>query len=163
MEGTGSLNFILLRIVHSILILLNSSKLLGEETSMNRVKYTSTSTGTSTLELSIPSGFQDLSQAVNTYGSSDIFYLYPIDGNGTDWEVGYGTMYGSTFTRVAVFESTNSDSFIDCSANEHTILCHRSFYEGHVITAAYEPESGGGFLYLRPALHLLPGPTSWAM
>ncbi|MCP5414369.1 MAG: hypothetical protein H6961_07150 [Chromatiaceae bacterium] len=61
---------------------------------MNRVKYTSTSTGTSTLELSIPSGFQDLSQAVNTYGSSDIFIYTLIDGNGTDWEVGYGTMYG---------------------------------------------------------------------
>ena len=41
---------------------------------MNRVKYTSTSTGTSTLN-SIPSGFVDLSQTVNTYGSSDILFI----------------------------------------------------------------------------------------
>lgn len=116
---------------------------------MNRVKYTTSTTGTGSLTISVAPGFQDLPDSINTFQDSTGMMYTLLDVNGTAWEVGYGTLSGSTFSRDAIFESTNSDTAINLSAGTHTLLVNRSFYEGHVITQGYI--SGGAGYETVPA------------
>lgn len=110
---------------------------------MNRVKYTSTTTGTGALTLSVVTQFQGEPASINTFAGADAVIYTIIDGDGTDWETGYGTISGTTLTRSAVFESTNADALVSLSANTHTVLISRSFYEGHTITASFIPATTG--------------------
>ena len=112
---------------------------------MNRVKYTSTTTGTGNITLSLVSGFQDIADSINTYADSTSVLYTLLDGGGSSWEVGYGTISGTTLSRAdsSILESTNSDNRISLSAGTHTVLINRSFYEGHIITQGYILGSGG--------------------
>jgi hypothetical protein len=81
----------------------------------DRVKVTSTTTGTSTFTLgSAVSGFQDFS----VIGDGNTTY-YTIAGVGTnEWEVGVGTYTasGTTLSRDTILESSNSGSAVDFAA-----------------------------------------------
>jgi hypothetical protein len=85
----------------------------------DRVQETSTTTGTGTLTLSgAATGYQSFSSAI---GNGNTTY-YAIS-NGTDWEVGVGTVGSGTLARDTVLESSNAGSLVDFSAGVKTVFC----------------------------------------
>ena len=90
----------------------------------DRVKETTTTTGTSNLNLAgAVSGFQGFVAA----GITDTTYYALIDANGTAWEVGLGTINDGdpdTLTRTDenVIASTNSNNRISLSSGTHTVF-----------------------------------------
>jgi len=86
----------------------------------DRVKETSTTTGTGTFTLlGAAAGFQSFS----VIGDGNTTY-YTIDG-GTEWEVGIGTytLLGTTLSRDTVLESSNSGSLVNFSAGTKSVFC----------------------------------------
>jgi hypothetical protein len=82
----------------------------------DRVKETSTTTGTGTLTLGgAASGFQSFSGI----GDGNKTYYAIVDSATGDWEVGLGTYTssGTTLSRDFVLESSNSGSAVDFAAN----------------------------------------------
>jgi hypothetical protein len=82
----------------------------------DRVKETSTTTGTGTLTLGgAASGFQSFS----VIGDGNKTYYAIVDSATGDWEVGLGTYTssGTTLSRDFVLESSNSGSAVDFAAN----------------------------------------------
>jgi hypothetical protein len=86
----------------------------------DRVKDTTTTTGTGTVTLSgtPPTGFQ----AFSVIGDGNTTY-YAIVG-GSEWEVGVGTYTasGTTLARTTVLESSNSGSLVDFSAGTKDVF-----------------------------------------
>lgn len=86
----------------------------------DRVKDTTTTTGTGTVTLSgtAPSGFQNFS----VIGNGNSTY-YTIAG-GAEWEVGIGTYTssGTTLSRTTVLASSNSGSLVDFSAGTKDVF-----------------------------------------
>lgn len=78
----------------------------------DRVKDTTTSTGTGTITLSgtPPVGYQ----AFTVIGNGNTTY-YTIAGS-AQWEVGIGTYNAGTLTRDTVFESSNANSLVNFSS-----------------------------------------------
>lgn len=87
----------------------------------DRVKETSTDTGTGNFDLAgAVTGFQSFNAAYGT-GSSNKFY-YCIEG-GAEWEVGIGYMTDSdTLVRETILESSNSDNEVSFSAGTKTVF-----------------------------------------
>jgi hypothetical protein len=87
----------------------------------DRVKETTTTTGTGDLTLSgAATGFQAFSAACSD-GDTTWYALQAVDGNGTptgDWEVGVGTYHasGNTLSRTTVLASSNSGSAVNLAA-----------------------------------------------
>jgi hypothetical protein len=82
----------------------------------DRVKETSTTTGTGTLTLGgAASGFQSFS----VIGDGNSTYYAIVDSAAGTWEVGIGTYTssGTTLSRDVVLESSNSGSAVDFAAN----------------------------------------------
>ena len=80
----------------------------------DRVKETSTTSGTGTLTLAgAASGFQ----AFSAVGDGNTTYYAVIDG--TNWEVGLGTYTssGTTLARTTVLASTNSNNAVNFSSD----------------------------------------------
>jgi hypothetical protein len=127
----------------------------------DRVKETTTSTGTGTITLAgAVSGFQSFS----VVGNANTTY-YAIVGQGTtEWEVGIGTYTsaGTTLSRTTVLESSNSGSLVTFSAGtkdvfvtypaEYAVVSSNNFgTSGQVLTsnganvaASWQTTSGGG-------------------
>ena len=88
----------------------------------DRVKDTSTTTGTGDLTLSgtAPTGFQSFNTAFGT----NVRFPYVIDSGGADWEVGFGYLSASTtLVREEVTASSNSGSAVNLSAGTKTVFC----------------------------------------
>ena len=87
----------------------------------DRVKDTTTTTGTGTVTLSgtAPTGFQ----AFSVIGNGNTTY-YTIAG-GAEWEVGIGTYTssGTTLSRTTVLASSNSGSLVNFSAGTKDVFC----------------------------------------
>lgn len=84
--------------------------------SADRVKETTTTTGTGALTLAgAVSGFRAFSSVM---AANDTCF-YVIDG-GTEWEVGQGT-YNTTLARNTVFASSNSNALVSFSAGTKTV------------------------------------------
>jgi len=86
----------------------------------NRVKSSTTTTGTGTITLgSATQGYQGFSAIGD---GNETYYL--IKGT-TEWEVGKGTYTssGTTLSRSIVFSSSNSGSLVDFSAGTKEVLC----------------------------------------
>jgi hypothetical protein len=82
----------------------------------DRVKETSTTTGTGTLTLGgAASGFQSFS----VIGDGNSTYYAVVDAATGAWEVGIGTYTssGTTLSRDVILESSNSGSAVDFAAN----------------------------------------------
>lgn len=79
----------------------------------DRVKETTTSTGTGTINLAgAATGFEGFVSAV---GSGNSCYYTILDANGSAWEVGIGTVTDAatdTLSRTTILESSNSDNAI---------------------------------------------------
>jgi hypothetical protein len=90
----------------------------------DRVKQTSTTTGTGTFSLGSVS--QDFISFVSGVGNTNTTY-YCITNTGTDeFEVGIGTVTDAatdTLSRTTVISSTNSDALVDFSAGEKEVFC----------------------------------------
>ena len=90
----------------------------------DRVKETTTTTGTDNLQLAgAASGFQGFVAA----GITDTTYYALTDANGTAWEVGLGTITDGdpdtlTRTNENVIASTNSNNRISLSSGTHTVF-----------------------------------------
>lgn len=93
----------------------------------DRVKDTTTSTGTGnvTLSGSPPTGFQAFSAAFQT---GDVF-SYCIEG-GAEWEVGRGYLSASTtLVRDTVLSSSNSGALVNFSAGTKNVFITRAAAE----------------------------------
>jgi hypothetical protein len=87
----------------------------------DRVKETSTTTGTGTLTLGgAAAGFQSFS----VIGDGNTTYYAIVDSATGDWEVGLGTYTssGTTLARSVVLESSNSGSAVDFAANAKDVF-----------------------------------------
>lgn len=88
--------------------------------SADRVKDTSTTTGTGSLTLSgsAPTGFRTFASAMSTGDTC----FYCIAG-GSEWEVGVGTLSASTtLARTTVLASSNSGSAVSLSAGSKDVF-----------------------------------------
>jgi hypothetical protein len=96
----------------------------------DRVKETTSTTGTGSLSLSgAVSGFQTFNAAFST---TKFFYYVLLDVNGTDWETGEGYLSGaSTLVRNRIYRSTNSNNALNLSATGSTVFCdaHAQFFD----------------------------------
>lgn len=129
----------------------------------DRVKDTTTTTGTGTVTLSgtAPAGFQNFS----VIGNGNTTY-YTIAG-GTQWEVGIGTYTssGTTLSRDTVLSSSNSDALVDFSAGTKDVFVtlpservgvlytpvKTSNYTAKVQDGVQTNTSGGAFTVTLPA------------
>jgi hypothetical protein len=90
----------------------------------DRVKETSTTTGTGTLNLAgAVSGFQTFVAGI---GNSNTVYYAIVNDSGTEFEIGLGTVTDAspdTLSRTTILESSNSDSAVNFSAGTKKIFC----------------------------------------
>jgi hypothetical protein len=88
---------------------------------VDRVKETSTTTGTGTVTLAgAVTGFQSFSAVGN---ANSTFYCIAAQ-SGTEWEVGVGTYTssGTTLSRDTVLSSSNSGSLVNFSAGTKDVF-----------------------------------------
>jgi len=90
----------------------------------DRVKETSTTTGTGTFDLAgAETGFESFVSGVGTGNST--YYAISNDGT-TEFEVGIGTVTDATpdtLSRTTIISSSNSDALVDFSAGTKTVFC----------------------------------------
>ena len=109
----------------------------------DRVKETSTTTGTGTLDLAgAATGFEGFVAGIATGNTT----YYAIWNQGTsEWEVGLGTLDGSSanLTRTTPISSSNSDAAVNFTSGTKDVFCtmpaSKSVYldaNGNTINAA---------------------------
>jgi hypothetical protein len=90
----------------------------------NRVKETSTTSGTGTLNLSgAVDGFQTF---VDGVGTTNTTYYAIYDPSSDGWEVGIGTVTSGTpdtLSRDTVFESSNSGNLVNFGSTAKDVIC----------------------------------------
>ena len=90
----------------------------------DRVKETSITTGTGTLNLAgAVSGFQTFVAGI---GNSNVTYYAIVNDSGTEFEIGIGTVTDAspdTLSRTTILESSNSDSAVNFSSGTKTVFC----------------------------------------
>jgi hypothetical protein len=80
----------------------------------DRVKETSTTTGTGTLTLAgATTGYQSFSTAI---GNTNTTYYTISTPTGSEWEVGIGTVAAGTLARTSILASSNGGSAVNFSA-----------------------------------------------
>jgi hypothetical protein len=85
----------------------------------DRVKETSTTTGTGTLTLGgAVTGYQSFGSAIGNTNTT--YYAIYLDG-GSEWEVGLGTVGSGTLARTTVYASSNGGSLVDFSAGQKSV------------------------------------------
>jgi hypothetical protein len=89
----------------------------------DRVKETTTTTGTGTISLAgATTGFQTFVAAI---GNGNTTYYAIEDANGSAWEVGIGTVTDAspdTLARTTILASSNSGSVVTLSSGTHTVF-----------------------------------------
>ena len=93
----------------------------------DRVKETSTTTGTGSLTLAGASTqFRSFTSAFGTSANNQIEYAI-VGQTGTEWEVGYGRLTASsTLTRDTVIASSNSNALVTLSAGTKDVFATAS-------------------------------------
>lgn len=89
----------------------------------DRVKDTTTTTGTGALTLSgvAPTGFQTFA---NGFVTGDLIYYAISSSAGAEWEVGIGTLTGATtLARTQVLRSSNANAAVNLSAGTKDVFC----------------------------------------
>ena len=93
----------------------------------DRVKDTTTSTGTTSITLAgtPPTGYVTFATG---FGSASTWVAYVIQGQtGGEWEVGEGTFNGTTgLTREVVLSSSNAGALVNFSAGTKDVFCSPS-------------------------------------
>jgi hypothetical protein len=86
----------------------------------DRVKETSTTTGTGTLTLDgAVTGFETFSSAI---GNTNTTYYAIVNTTNSEFEVGLGTVGAGTLARTTIISSSNSDSAVDFSAGTKNVF-----------------------------------------
>lgn len=88
----------------------------------DRVKDTTTTTGTGSITLSgsPPTGFRAFNAAANV---GDNLYYCIVDEAAGDWEVGYGALTGATtLERSRVITSSNAHALVSFAAGTKTVF-----------------------------------------
>jgi hypothetical protein len=86
----------------------------------DRVKETSTTTGTGTFTLAgAVLGFETFSSAI---GNTNTTYYTIVNENG-EFEVGLGTVAAGTLARTTIISSSNSDAAVNFSAGTKDVFC----------------------------------------
>jgi hypothetical protein len=87
----------------------------------DRVKETSTTTGTGTFTLAgAVTGFETFSSAI---GNTNTTYYAIVHTSNSEFEVGLGTVAAGTLARTTVISSSNSDSAVDFAAGTKDVFC----------------------------------------
>ena len=87
----------------------------------DRVKETSTTTGTGTFTLAgAVTGFETFSTAIGN--SNTTYYAISLQG-GSEFEVGLGTVGAGTLSRDTIISSSNSDNAVNFSAGTKDVFC----------------------------------------
>jgi len=89
----------------------------------DRVKETTTTTGTGTISLGgAVTGFETFAQGI---GNSNETYYCIFNQGTSEFEVGRGTLDGTSanLARTQVISSSNSDSAVDFSAGTKDVFC----------------------------------------
>jgi len=87
----------------------------------DRVKETSTTTGTGTFTLDgAATGFETFSSAIGN--SNTTYYAISLQG-GSEFEVGLGTVAAGTLARTTIISSSNSDNAVNFSAGTKDVFC----------------------------------------
>ena len=90
----------------------------------DRVRETSTTSGTGTLNLAgAVTGFETFVAGV---GNSNTTYYAIFEQGTANWEVGIGTVTDATpdtLSRTTILESTNGDAAVDFSAGTKDVFC----------------------------------------
>lgn len=87
----------------------------------DRVKETTTTTGTGTLTLGgAVTGYQSFSSAIGNTNTT--YYAIYLDG-GSEWEVGIGTVSAGALSRDTILASSNSGSAVNFSAGQKSVWC----------------------------------------
>lgn len=106
----------------------------------DRVKETSTTTGTGTLNLG--GAVQDFETFVSGIGTGNTTY-YAISQSGTnDWEVGIGTVTDAatdTLSRDTIISSSNSDNAVNFGAGTKNVFCTQPASKAVYLNAAGDP------------------------
>lgn len=88
----------------------------------DRVKETTTTTGTGTVNLAgAEEGFESFVAGIGD-GNETFYSIFA----GSEFEVGRGTVTDATpdtLSRTTVFSSSNSDNLVDFSAGDKTVIC----------------------------------------
>jgi len=90
----------------------------------DRVKETSTTTGTGTFNLAGAS--QDFESFVSGIGTGNTTYYCITNTGSNEFEVGIGTVTDAatdTLSRDTVISSSNSDALVDFSVGTKTVIC----------------------------------------
>jgi hypothetical protein len=88
----------------------------------DRVKVTSTSTGTGAFALGVAqTGFEDFT----AIGNSNTTYYTIFNQGTTEWEVGLGTLDATSanLTRTTILTSSNSDSVVTFTGGTKDVFC----------------------------------------
>ena len=86
----------------------------------DRVKETSTTTGTGTLTLAgAVTGFETFSSAI---GNANTTYYAIVNTTNGEFEVGLGTVGAGTLARTTIISSSNSDSAVDFAAGTKNVF-----------------------------------------
>ena len=89
----------------------------------DRVKVTSTTTGTGAMALGAAvTGFETFAQGI---GNSNTTYYCIFNQGTTEFEVGLGTLDGSSanLTRTTVISSSNSDAAVNFTGGTKDVFC----------------------------------------
>ena len=90
----------------------------------DRVKETSTTTGTGTIDLGgAETGYQTFVAGIGT--GNTVYYVIE-DANGLDWEVGVGTVTDATpdtLSRTTVLSSSNGGSLTNFGVGDKNVFC----------------------------------------
>ena len=87
----------------------------------DRVKETSTTTGTGTFTLAgAVTGFETFSSAI---GNTNTTYYAIVNTTNAEFEVGLGTVAAGTLARTTIISSSNSDSAVDFAAGTKNVFC----------------------------------------
>ena len=87
----------------------------------DRVKETSTTTGTGTFTLDgAATGFETFSSAIGNGNTT--YYAISLQG-GSEFEVGLGTVAAGTLARTTILSSSNSDNAVNFSAGTKDVFC----------------------------------------
>ena len=89
----------------------------------DRVKESSTTTGTGAMALGgAVSGFETFAAGI---GNSNTTYYAIFNQGTTQWEVGYGTLDGTSanLTRTTPISSSNSDAAVSFTAGTKDVFC----------------------------------------
>ena len=90
----------------------------------DRVKETSTTTGTGTLNLG--GAATNFETFVAGIGDGNVTYYAIVHATEEEWEVGIGTVTDAstdTLSRTTILSSSNSDSAVSFSAGSKTVFC----------------------------------------